>query len=165
MIKLYILRHAIAVAREGKQYPNDDRPLSREGIRKMEKEALSFPLLVGGIDVIYSSPLSRAAATAAIAAKGLKYKKKITIIDELLPGSSGEALITRLNGDRRSTMMIVGHEPDLSALIATLTGDDRMNIQLKKGALCLTTFEESIAPGKGKIGFLLQPKQLRSISQ
>lgn len=38
-MKLYLLRHAIAVEPESSHYPNDDRPLTEEGQRKMEKAA------------------------------------------------------------------------------------------------------------------------------
>ena len=68
-MKLLLLRHAIAeeqadFARTGK----DDRlrPLTEEGRKKMKQNAKGLREIVPDIDLLATSPLTRAAQTAAI---------------------------------------------------------------------------------------------------
>jgi len=165
-VNLYILRHAIAVARGTKNYPNDDRPLTQEGIDKMKKEAECFPWLIKSIDIIFSSPLSRAKETAFIAAKSLNAESKIQIIDELLAGSGEEKLFAVLNKYRdKKKVMVVGHEPHLSFIASSLIGVDDSAIELKKGALCLIVIDGVVQRGAGRMQWLLQPKQLREMAE
>lgn len=163
-MNLYILRHAIAVARGTKHFPNDDRPLTKEGIDKMKRAAECFPQLVKEIDIIYSSPLSRAKETAEIAAKSLKSEKKMKITDALLPGANESELFELLNREKQGeNIMIVGHEPHLSFLASSLIGVNDSMIELKKGALCLITIGGEARKGSGTLKWLLQPKQLRAM--
>ncbi|MEW5800327.1 MAG: phosphohistidine phosphatase SixA [Bacteroidota bacterium] len=165
-MNLYILRHAIAVARGTDEYPNDDRPLTHEGIDKMKQEAVCFPLLVKEIDVIYTSPLSRARETAEIAARSLKAERKVKITDLLLPGADNEALFDLLNKEKKSdSVMIVGHEPHLSFVASSLLGVNDAVVEFKKGALCLIEIGGSVRKGSGTLKWLLQPKQLRSMGR
>lgn len=165
-MNLYILRHAIAVPRGTEEYPNDDRPLTREGIDKMKQAAVCFPSLVKEIDVIYSSPLSRAKETAEIAARSLNAEKKIKITDLLLPGADDEALFDLLNNERKyGTVMIVGHEPHLGIVASSLIGKNDAAIEFKKGALCLIGIDGTVRKGCGTLKWLLQPKQLRALGK
>lgn len=164
-MNLYILRHAIAVERGTKHYPNDDRPLTQEGIDKMKKEAESFPSIVKQIDVIFTSPLSRARETAEIAARSLNALQKMKITDALLPGADEEEIFTLLNKEKKADhAMIVGHEPLLSSIATLLLGNESSVIELKKGALCLIEIGGTVRKGSGTLKWLLQPKQLRRMA-
>ena len=102
---LFFLRHAIAVQRGTSEYPNDDRPLTKDGIRKMKKAARGIATLVDSFDVILSSPLVRAYDTARIAADAVKYTSDIEQCGELLPGAGTAeflALLEHLPGVQRS---------------------------------------------------------------
>lgn len=165
-MNLYILRHAIAVDRGTKEYPNDDRPLTREGIDKMKKAAACFPALIGEIDAIFTSPLSRARETALIAAKSLRAEKKITVTETLLPEADEEEICTLLNKEKHTgSVMIVGHEPHLSTVASFLLGGNDSSIELKKGALCLIEIGGEVRNGAGTLKWLLQPKQLRGMGR
>ncbi|MBI2428993.1 MAG: phosphohistidine phosphatase SixA [Ignavibacteriales bacterium] len=165
-MNLYILRHAIAVARGTKEYPNDDRPLTKEGIDKMKREADCFPSIIKQIDVIYTSPLSRARETAAIAAKSLHAEKKITVTDALLAETGEEEIFALLNKEKNPEhVMIVGHEPHLSFVASSLLGVDESAIEFKKGALCLIEISGAVRKGAGTLKWLLQPKQLRMMGK
>ena len=164
-MNLYILRHAIAVERGTVRYPNDDRPLTPEGISKMKKEAECFPWLIKSIDMIFSSPLSRAKETAHIAAKSLKAESKIHIIDALLPDAKIENLFTELNSFwQKENIMIVGHEPQLSLITSALIGVDDSVVDLKKGGLCLVAVNGAMKKGSGKLQWLFRPKHLRALA-
>lgn len=161
---LYILRHAIAAERGTGGFADPDRPLTEEGIDKMEAAAGSFPLLIGEVGLIASSPYRRARETAMIAARHLKATKKVRIVDILASGSTMNDLFTFLNESKKhDSVLMVGHEPDLSILASTLIGVERSAIELKKGSLCALSLNGPIAAGCGTLLFLLQPKQLRAL--
>lgn len=163
-MNLYILRHAIAVQRGSAQYPNDDRPLTKEGIEKMKKAAACFPSLIDAIDIIYFSPLSRAKETARIAARSLNAEKKISVTHALLPDADEEEIFSLLNEQKEEkSVMIVGHEPHLSITASSLLGVEQSVIELKKGALCLISIDGTVKKGSGQLRWLLQPKQLRAM--
>lgn len=165
-MNLYILRHAIAVQRGSATYPNDDRPLTQEGIKKMKKEAQCFPSLIGSIDVIYSSPLQRATETAHIAAKSLRAEKNIVLTDALLPSADESEIFAVLNREKGlKNVMIVGHEPHLSYVTSVLLGVEHSVIELKKGALCCVAISGAVKKGNGQLLWLLQPKQLRAMAK
>jgi phosphohistidine phosphatase len=78
-MEVYMLRHGDAVPRGTPGYPNDDRPLTEGGVKKLTEAAKAIPGLAGSLDVIVSSPLIRALDTAKIAAEAAGYKRKIII--------------------------------------------------------------------------------------
>ena len=65
-MKLYIVRHAIAVPRGTPGIPDDDRALTEEGRTKMRVNALGLRALNFLPELILSSPLPRARETAEI---------------------------------------------------------------------------------------------------
>jgi len=161
---VYILRHAIAAERGTGGFDDRDRPLTEEGIEKMNAAAESFPSLIGEVDLIAASPYRRARETAVIAARHLNAEKRILLVDSLAPGGATNDLIAFLNERRKlSAVMLVGHEPDLSMLASSLLGIDRSAIELKKGSLCALSLNGTIAAGGGSLLFLLQPKHLRAM--
>ena len=106
-MEIYILRHAIAVPRGTEEYPNDDRPLTETGIQKMKVAAKGIAEVIRDVDLILTSPLARAHDTAKIAAKALRYKHKIELCKELLPGTSLNSVLEYL--DRKSTRLNSSH--------------------------------------------------------
>jgi|SRR4030095_16108230 phosphohistidine phosphatase len=160
-MQLYILRHAIAVPRGTPGYPNDDRPLTENGIKKMIEGAKAIKKIVGTLDLIISSPLIRALHTAKILAEQLHYKNKIQISKYLLPGSPQRHLFEYLaEYDKLEKICIVGHEPHLGVSASILIGSDNQVIELKKGAICRIDLDFSVQK-TGKMIWLFQPKQLR----
>jgi phosphohistidine phosphatase len=142
-MKLYILRHAIAVERGTDPGLKDsDRMLTREGIRKLKLVIKAINCLGISFDLILSSPYLRALQTAQLTAKGLGAKKQLEITDNLKPDSSFRALIEELHKRKCSSVVIVGHEPHLSGFISfLLTGKAELSIDLKKSGLCLLCVE------------------------
>jgi phosphohistidine phosphatase len=163
-MQLYILRHAIAVPRGTPGYPNDDRPLTEEGITKMNEGAKGIKEMVYSFDVIISSPLTRALHTAKIIAETVEYSKDIIVTDYLFPGSPQRSLFKFLeNYKQHEKVLIVGHEPHLGYVTSTLIGINDSVVELKKGALCRIDTNDFPPEGRGKLIFLIQPKELRSI--
>ena len=139
-MNLYFLRHGIAVDPSAPRFAKDaERPLTPKGQRRLRQIAGAMDALKISFDVILSSPYLRAKQTAEIVVKSLKCRKKIKLTDELTPGGNPKSLIQQLNDlrPRPKNILLVGHEPYLSKLIALLTaGNTSMEIDLKKGSLC-----------------------------
>jgi phosphohistidine phosphatase len=139
-MNLYLLRHGIAVDPSLPGFAKDaERPLTPKGRRRLRQIAGAMVALKNSFDVILSSPYVRARQTAEIVAKTLKWRKKLGFTDELAPGGNPKLLIQQLNElrPRPKNILLVGHEPYLSKLIALLTtGNTNMEIDLKKGSLC-----------------------------
>lgn len=97
--------------------------------------------------MIWTSPLVRAVQTAEIAAGFLALGDEVCVRPELSPGADIKALLTALSGYRSlKPLLLVGHEPGLSALAASLLGERRF-AGFKKSGLVAISIEQRV-PGK-----------------
>ena len=163
-MNLFLLRHGIAVELGTSGYERDaDRPLTPKGERRLARIADAMEAMGLAFDLILSSPYTRAKQTAEIVANALGLKKKLEFSENLTPGGDARALIAALNKlePRPENILLVGHEPYLSDLMATLTsGDSRMTIDFKKGGLCKLEIE-SLRHGRcATLAWLLTPRQM-----
>jgi phosphohistidine phosphatase len=165
-MELYLLRHAIAVDREERSPRRDrERSLSREGIRKMRTIAHGMRVLRISPDLILSSPFLRARATADIVAAELGCKTP-ELTRHLEPGGDSERLLALLQERTHAAqcILLVGHEPALSSLASTLlTGDDGMQMTMKKGGLCKLCIDQLRYGQCATLVWLLAPRQLMSM--
>jgi phosphohistidine phosphatase len=156
-MNLFILRHAEAV----QQAASDaERALTEKGV-KQAKTVGRFCAEQGiKPDVILASPLVRARDTALLVACGLEAKNRVQIDDALRPGMDMarglEVLQARGDCDN---VMIVGHEPDLSAFCAGLLGAKAETVHLRKAGLAKLSLPELTA-GAATLEFLLPVKFL-----
>ena len=81
-------------------------------------------------------------------------------------GAGIDRVIGWLTGQAaRSTVAIVGHEPDLSQLVcALLAGSNGPFLELRKGAACLLEFPGAIGKGAATLDWFLGPKHLRRLA-
>lgn len=167
-MRLYFLRHAVAVEREQWDGPDGERPLTDEGRAQFEVAARGLAALDLRPDAIYTSPFIRAADTARIVAAALE--KEFAVWPELASGCDVERLAPRLAEleDARAVIM-VGHEPDFSALIGRLVGGaSPASLALKKGGCCrvdaprkaVLSGDRRKLTGSGELVWLLTPGQL-----
>ena len=159
-MELYFLRHGIA-ADEGPAGMGDaGRPLTKDGIAKMQAGARGMRRLGLRLDALLSSPLVRAHETAAIIARELGLE--LQLADELAPGCDIEQLFALLGEHRAAdSVMLVGHEPDFSSLIGALTGGSQ--VLMKKGGLGRVDIER-LEHGAGTLTWLLPPRVLREVA-
>jgi phosphohistidine phosphatase len=161
---IYLLRHAIAVPRGSAEYPNDDRPLTETGIRKITQEAKSLSLIIQPPAAILTSPLSRAAETAKIFASALSVERKVQICHELLPGSSLKKLMRHLVRHKNlSSILLVGHEPDLGCFASSLLGSTTSILEFKKGSIACIEIDCLPPRTTGRLLWLLAPGQARAL--
>jgi phosphohistidine phosphatase len=156
-MELYFLRHGIAADVGPAGTGDAGRPLTNEGIAKMQAQARGMRRLGLRLDALLSSPLVRARETAAIVARELGLE--LQLAGELAPGCD-MTLLFALLGEHRAAerVMLVGHEPDFSSLIGALTGGSQ--ILMKKGGLGRVDIEQ-LEPGSGTLVWLLPPRVLR----
>lgn len=163
---LLVIRHDEAEPRDPSRGARSDakRALSEAGRKRARRAATALARLVGGVDVLASSGLRRADETAQLIADALG-GLAVETLDALLPGAEPERLAAWLRGlEGKSTVAIVGHEPGLSALVTWLvSGLSRSFLELGKGGACLVELSGRIAPGQGRLVWLLRPGQLRRL--
>jgi phosphohistidine phosphatase len=165
-MELYILRHGIAVPRGTPGYPDDDRPLTEEGVEKMKAGAKGIAQVVSGFDVIISSPLVRALDTAKITAKAAAYKNEIVITEFLIPGTPMKTLLKFLEGYKdKERVLIAGHEPQLGFIASNLIGAEDSVIMFKKGGICRIDITSLTSGEKGTLVWSMTPKQLRLLAK
>lgn len=117
-------------------------------------------------DLILSSPLLRARQTADIVAEKLKLVEQRKLSSHLAPEGDPRDLIRDLKrlhlGSKK--VLLVGHEPYLSNLVATLlAGQPIIDINLKKGGLCLLRID-SLQNGRcATLEWLMAPRQMTKI--
>lgn len=157
-MRLIIIRHAIAVDRSP-DVPDDERPLTEEGRKRFRQAARGLARLFPKPDLLLSSPLLRAEQTARIAAKA--WSVRVTEEAALAGGTVGdlEAALRRL--PPQSTVALVGHEPQVSELLAHLVGSTQPDrLTFKKGGVAVV----DLPAGPASVGTLLAvlpPRVLR----
>ncbi|MGH7661213.1 MAG: SixA phosphatase family protein [Vulcanimicrobiaceae bacterium] len=155
-MRLYFLRHGLAGDREDWHGDDNERPLTPEGVAKMEREAKTIAKLGLELDAIVTSPLARAVQTARIVADELDLRD-ILVEDENLGLDFDLARLRNVVEKHRAAeaLMLVGHEPSMSRTIGQIGGG---RIELKKGALaCIDLDPNSM---RGELLSLVPPKIL-----
>ncbi|MGA2513123.1 MAG: histidine phosphatase family protein [Candidatus Limnocylindrales bacterium] len=156
-IELHLLRHAHAGDSMKWNGPDAVRPLTERG--RLQSERLGLFLARAGFrpDAILSSPRIRALDTARLVAAPLGVP--VIVVDELdgpLDVETIERILDSAGDPRRP--MLVGHDPELSALAADLLGIPEL--ALRKAALVRIDTRRPLEPGRGVIRWLLPPDLL-----
>lgn len=160
-MRLFFLRHGIAEDAVG-GLSDADRALTAEGRTQLTQIARALHRLGATPEVILSSPLVRAVQTAEIVAPVLG--ASLEVVAELQAGSTFDDLQRLLRRYIQPSIMLVGHEPDFSALAARLINADERGVVLKKAGLIRVEVDGRPQPGRGRLTGLLTPKMLLLMS-
>lgn len=162
-MRCYFLRHGIAADPASWHGSDADRPLTREGCERMEREARAIEELGIGLDCIVTSPLLRAKQTAEIVAARLALRAKVVEDLRLAEGFNVESLAAILSSHPDAeSVMLVGHEPTMSATIGRAIG--RASVELKKAALAGIELSDRGSPS-GVLLCLIPPKVLVALGK
>lgn len=136
--RLVLLRHAQA-GRVGEWDGADrDRPLTEAGQVSARRMAASLTAFLPEQVELLSSPYLRARQTAAPLAEalGVPVRQKKWLAPGAVAGVELEALAARLPAD--GSLVVVGHEPDLSSLAERLMGCSAgaAGVHMGKGTAC-----------------------------
>ena len=164
-MKLFLVRHGIAASHGMAGMTDDERPLTEEGISKLNLSVPGFRSLGCIPEVILTSPLLRARQTAEILAAALDARESLKICAPLAPSGRRERVyeeIRRHSGCQ--SLMLVGHQPSLGEIAAEIAwGTPQNYIEIKKGGACALEVEITRGTPRGALLWLLTPSVLRSI--
>lgn len=135
-----------------------ERPLTRSGVSQMEAMARLLAALVPDLDGLLHSPLRRAAQTAELLAPHWP-ASPVQICPALREIADPAAVVAALPPINDGTVALVGHEPSLAGFAAWLTdGTPVPRFSLGKGGAVLIACRNGVAPGAGKLRWLLPPE-------
>ena len=176
-MKLYVMRHGPAEddAPSGR---DADRVLSPAGRERVRLVAEALEQAGESPFAILSSPLARALETAEIVAEVTHLARRsresekaqlsgapggVEIRRELGMGTEKLPLLAELVRAGRKRVMIVGHEPDLSMLVTSLTGqapEGGMQKAMVVGVKLIVDPRVAGLEFRSKARFVLEPKLL-----
>jgi len=158
---LVFLRHGVA---EDKGPPDDDakRRLTDDGRKEVRRVAKGLATMETEFAACLTSPLVRARETAEEACDVLLIRE-LRLEESLRPDGRWDGLRGALQGfPNDSAVLLVGHEPSMSALIAGAIGVPEARIEMKKAGVARVDLDSPSSPGELK--FLLRPKQAAALS-
>jgi phosphohistidine phosphatase len=162
-MELLIIRHAIAFERDPDRWADDAaRPLSPSGVRRSRKAAAGLKEICKVPDRLLTSPLTRARETAKILTEVAGWPAA-KIAPELSPGEGATVVLMLLAKERSKRVALVGHQPDLSALLTAclLEAGSNLPIEMKKNAVACLSFDGRARAGRAALKWLATPRMLR----
>lgn len=157
-MRLYFLRHGKAESRSSWSGDDGLRPLTADGEATMRREAVAMKRLGVRLALILTSPLVRARRTADIVAETLGMSDAVVEDERLAHGFDAASLAT-IVADHcpEGAVMLVGHEPEFSAVVSELIGGGA--VVFKKGGLARVDVADVSLRG-GELAWLLTPAVL-----
>jgi phosphohistidine phosphatase len=161
--QLWLLRHAEAEPHGTRA--DAERRLTARGQAQARAAGAAIACLQEGFDAVLYSPKVRARETAELAAEGWPARQRAALAEHepLAGGFDGALALAAMesagagSGAQAGRMLLVGHEPDLSNVVAALTGGA---IDLKKGGLAIVRLDGA----RGELVVLLRPRELALIA-
>ncbi len=136
-----------------------DRPLNRRGVAAVKTMGRLLSSVGETPDLVISSTATRAHTTAQLAAETGGWEAPIKTTRELYGTRSEGALSVVAGSPVVDRLMIVGHEPAWSGLVAHLTGGSvTMKTATVVGIEMLIRDWEEAPLARGEIVFVLQPR-------
>ncbi|HEV2075928.1 MAG TPA: histidine phosphatase family protein [Thermoleophilaceae bacterium] len=141
---IWLLRHGDA--EEGS--PDAERRLTEKGERQARAAGAALAALGVRLDACLTSPKVRAADTARLACEPLGLDPRHE------PALAGGPFDAEQLSAGLGDVLLVGHDPDLSMAVHTMTG---AQVRMKKGGLA--------AVERGELTVLMRPAELEAIGK
>lgn len=157
------LRHGRAEEpREG--LADEARPLTQEGHGEMMKLAAGVERAFPRAQTILSSPFVRAVQTAMWISKAYRSRIKNHETPALTPSSPPAEFAALLRDMSERRIIVVGHEPNLTANMLALVGLKNVEhrLALKRGGCYAVRLR---GEGDGVLEWLLSPRILRKLAE
>jgi phosphohistidine phosphatase len=152
--QLWVLRHAEAEPHGAR--PDAARRLTERGERQARAAGAALAQDGVAFDAVLFSPKLRARQTAELAAESWSEDQRAKLTEHA-PLAGGFDAVQALDALAATAadgrLLIVGHEPDLSRVLAELTG---ARVDLKKGGLAVVRLEGL----GGELAVLMRPREL-----
>jgi phosphohistidine phosphatase len=156
--QLWLLRHAEAEPHGTRS--DAERRLTARGEAQARIAGLALARLAASFEEVLFSPKVRARQTAELAAAEWEAPQRelLQVHEPLASGFDGALALDATHGlSADGRLLLVGHEPDLSGIVAELTGG---RIDLKKGGLAVVRLEGV----RGELAVLMRPRELALIA-
>ncbi len=165
-MRLILLRHGPAGERDPLRWSDDrDRPLTENGIERTRLAIRGILKLEQRLTLVLTSPLARAAQSAALLVETAGIKGGPEALESLVPGGSWRKTMTTLAAmPADGVVALVGHEPDLGKLAGVLLFGAPCALPLKKAGACSIDFDSKAAAGAGILRWFLPPRALRQLA-
>lgn len=155
---LDLLRHADAGDPMAWDGPDARRPLSDKGRKQSQRLGDHLASIGYEVNAILASPMLRAEQTADLVAD--RIGANVELDDRLaaaLDLETVDAIIDDAGGADR--VLLVGHDPDFSELVAVLCG--AAGVTLRKGAFARIEVDRPLVAGAGMLKWLIPPDALK----
>jgi phosphohistidine phosphatase len=117
-MKVYLIRHATAEDPAGKE--DAARRLIDRGREEARTAGRALRALGARVEVVFSSPLTRARETAELLAAEFSPPAPVELRERLACGATPEAFREILAAAPGGVVAVVGHQPDLGRFVADL---------------------------------------------
>jgi phosphohistidine phosphatase len=158
MKTLLVMRHAKSDW-DASYGADHDRPLNERGVRSAR--IMGRVLTEAGLapDLIVTSTAVRARSTAALASEAGSWKSETRLEPALYGSGTDTAVEVAAAAPDVSRLMLVGHQPTWSVLVATLTGEQ---VDMKTATVAVIEFEmeqwSGLVGAQGNVTDVLQPR-------
>ncbi|HEV3284425.1 MAG TPA: phosphohistidine phosphatase SixA [Solirubrobacteraceae bacterium] len=156
--QLWLLRHAEAEPHGTRR--DSDRRLTQRGKRQARAAGIALARMGVKFEAVLYSPKVRASQTAELAAEAwsARQRKRLREHPPLAGGFDARQAIEALSEvGAEGSVLLVGHEPDLSTVVAELTGG---RVDLKKGGVAAVRLDG----GSGELIVLMRARELALIA-
>lgn len=162
-MNLYIVRHGDARAIGGAITSDSQRPLSPRGESDIRLMGQVLARMEPVAPAMISSPLLRAQSTAVLLGEAYGTLPAPALWEELEPGVRFKAVVSRLQSTGASSVVLVGHQPDMTHLIAFLIADAATEIVMPPGAMASLVLPHGAGAGAARLQWLLTPDLVRAL--
>lgn len=125
---LYLVRHAKSSWAEP-GLADIDRPINKRGKRDASKMGMRLKDRGVALDLILTSPAKRARRTTTELVKAMGYEGEMQVVEAIYGGgAAGIVGLAQTTKESVDSLMVVGHNPNLTELANTLTGFKSDNV-------------------------------------
>jgi phosphohistidine phosphatase len=121
-LKVFLVRHADADAEIPEGLGDEARALTTKARASIAAHFKGLAERIPAPSVVLTSPLVRAVQTAQILSMALEYDGPLRAHRSLLPDMPVGAIDSVLNDPSSETLVLVGHNPSMTAMAAHLLG-------------------------------------------
>jgi len=168
--QLWLLRHAEAEPHGTRM--DAERRLTKRGRQQARAAGVALARMRATFERVLYSPRVRASQTAQLAAEAWsRAQRERLYVHEPLSGgfNAAQALEAMSGASADARVLLVGHEPDMTTVLAELTG---ARVDLKKGGLAVVRLEGGGNPDRvgrvvdavGELVVVMRPRELALIA-
>ncbi|OYW11389.1 MAG: phosphohistidine phosphatase SixA [Planctomycetales bacterium 12-60-4] len=155
MLEVWIMRHGEAVDPD-QATVDSERQLTTTGRQQVGGLARWLREHAGTPERYLHSPLVRARQTAAVFADEYVRPDQLQLFPSLAPGMNSERLLSALATTTWSTVLCVGHQPDIGRCVSEMIGGGRFVIP--PGFCAAITFSGPVVGGAGSLKWVTNPE-------